>query len=235
MKLEDIRKLSENLTIHRHIILNEADINEEENDEEKLAQAEDKVKAENDITEEENPVEENQSVSKENITSAPINAQAADDNFKPSSLQNDTTGTSTGVQKDSNLVAPNELPAKEGECSIKFENGEFSVGQMSPEVESKAKVMNNTILPLVEKAFIEGTGNSGTYRRVECNATETNGKIDLDLVYHIDSFIGNDINNASVIHDQNYIYNTIKVVPGIFIREVKIDTSTGNIKIGISL
>lgn len=233
MKLEDIKKLSENMIYHRNRMFEADEI--ADNDEEEQKNAEEQIESENDTLDEETPAEESQSTSKENITSAPVNAQAADDNFRPSSLQNSDTGTSTGVQKDSNLVAPNELPAKEGECSIKFENGEFSVGQMSPEVESKAKVMNNTILPLVEKAFIEGTGNSGTYRRLECNATETNGKIDLDLVYHIDSFIGTDIDDASVIHDQNYIYNTIKVVPGIFIREVKIDTSTGNIKIGISL
>ena len=235
MKIEDIRKLSENLSFYR---IKEADEVPQDDDDEKQEEAtqkaEEQIESENSPMEEENPVEEKQEKVKTNITSAPINAHSADDNFKPSSLQNPNTETSTGLQKDSNLVAPEKIAPKEGECKIKFEKGEFSVGKMSPAVESKAKVMNNTILPLIEKAFIEGTGNSGTYRRLECNAVETNGKIDMDLVYHIDSFIGNDIDEASVIHDQNYIYNTIKVVPGINIRNIKIDTTTGNINIGIS-
>lgn len=237
MKIEDIKRLGENLSFYR---IKEADTqpqsdDDDENDEEKLQKAEDQVESENNTTEEENPAEEKQDEVKTNITSAPLNAHSADDNFKPSSLQDPHNEVSTGIQKDSNLVAPNEIAPQEGECKIKFEKGEFSVGKMSPAVASKAKVMNNTILPLIEKAFIEGTGNSGTYRRLECNAVETNGKIDMDLVYHIDSFIGNDIDEASVIHDQNYIYNTIKVVPGINIRNIKIDTTTGNINIGISL
>lgn len=232
MKIEDIKKLSENLSFYR---IKEADEVPQDDDDKQEENAEEQIESENNIADEENPVEEKQDEVKTNITSAPINAQSADDNFKPSSLQNPNTETSTGLQKDSNLVAPNKIAPQEGECKIKFEKGEFSVGKMSPAVESKAKVMNNTILPLIEKAFIEGTGNSGTYRRLECNAVETNGKIDMDLVYHIDSFIGNDIDEASVIHDQNYIYNTIKVVPGINIRNVKIDTTTGNINIGISL
>ena len=229
MKIEDIRKLSENLSFYR---IKEADEVPQDDDDEKQEEAtqkaEEQIESENSSMEEENPVEEKQEKVKTNITSA-------DDNFKPSSLQNPNTENSTGLQKDSNLVAPERIAPKEGECKIKFEKGEFSVGKMSPAVESKAKVMNNTILPLIEKAFIEGTGNSGTYRRLECNAVETNGKIDMDLVYHIDSFIGNDIDEASVINDQNYIYNTIKVVPGINIRNIKIDTTTGNINIGISL
>ena len=239
MKIEDIKRLGENLNYYR---LNEADTqqpnqdeDEEKKQQEKVEQAEEQIEAENDDTDEKSPVEEKSDTSKENFSAAPLNAQSTEDNFKPSSLQNPRTGNSEGIQKDSNLVAPDNITPKEGECKIKFEKGEFSVGQMSPAVEAKAKVMNNTILPLIEKAFIEGTGNSGTYRRLECNAVETNGKIDLDLVYHIDSFIGNDIDPASIIHDQNYIYNTVKVVPGINIRNIKIDTTTGNINIGISL
>lgn len=238
MKLEDIKRLGENLSFYRIKEADEQPQDESDNKddkEEKLQNAENQIDNENNPTEEENPVEEKQNEVKTNITSAPLNAHSADDNFKPSSLQDPHNEVSTGIQKDSNLVAPNEITPKEGECKIKFEKGEFSVGQMSPAVESKAKVMNNTILPLIEKAFIEGTGNSGTYRRLECNAIETNGKIDLDVVYHIDSFIGNDIDNASIVHDQNYIYNTIKVVPGINIRKVEIDTTTGNINIGVSL
>lgn len=233
MKIEDIKKLSENLSFYRIKEADEVPQDDDDKQEENTQNAEEQIESENNI-DEENPVEEKQDEVKTNITSAPINAQSADDNFKPSSLQNPNTETSTGLQKDSNLVAPNKIAPQEGECKIKFEKGEFSVGKMSPAVESKAKVMNNTILPLIEKAFIEGTGNSGTYRRLECNAVETNGKIDMDLVYHIDSFIGNDIDEASIIHDQNYIYNTIKVVPGINIRNIKIDTTTGNINIGIS-
>ncbi len=227
VNIEDIKRLGENLIF----ALREADNTDEDDDKDKEQQ----IENENNPTEEENPAEENQESSKENITSAPKNAQADIDAFKPTSIQNDRDETTTGVHKDSNLVAPNKIPPEEGECKIKFEKGEFSVGNMSPAVESKAQVVNNTILPLIEKAFIEGTGNSGTYRRLECNAVETNGKIDVDLVYHIDNFIGNDIDEASIIHDQNYIYNTIKVVPGINIRNIKIDTTTGNINIGVSL
>ena len=113
MKIEDIRKLSENLSFYRIKEADEVPQDDDEKQEEATQKAEEQIESENDSIEEENPVEEKQDKVKTNITSAPINAHSADDNFKPSSLQNPNTETSTGLQKDSNLVAPEKIAPKE--------------------------------------------------------------------------------------------------------------------------
>lgn len=175
----------------------------------------------------------------------PANAQEVQNKNAPSSLTL-ADGTDTNIPVNTQDVSdttgdgepnPNheDLEPKEGEANIAFEDGDFKVQQQTPAGQAALNSMNQTVLPLCEKALIELLGNSGAYHREDLSAVQTGNKIDADITYHCDLYIGNDIDPASVTRDQNYIYNTIKVIPGLTIRQVRIDTSKGDIHVDVSL
>lgn len=174
----------------------------------------------------------------------PANAQAnVDDKAEdPGTLQL-ADGTDTEIQKDSNKVeqsAPDEVPPPEGEIDIKFERGNFD--QLEGSAQEYAQLLQNveqTFVPLVEKALIELLGNNQAYRGVEFTGTPAlNGnqlKIDVDMKYHVDLMIGTDVDPQAVKHDTDYIINTIKPTPNMTIRNCQIDTQSGDISIGVTL
>ncbi len=174
----------------------------------------------------------------------PANAQAnVDDKAEdPGTLQL-ADGTDTEIQRDSNTVeqsAPDEVPPPEGEIDIKFERGNFD--QLEGSAQEYAQLLQNveqTFVPLVEKALIELLGNNQAYRRVEFTGVPVlNGnqlKIDVDMKYHVDLMIGTDVDPQAVKHDTDYIINTIKPTPNMTIRNCQIDTQSGDISIGVTL
>lgn len=175
----------------------------------------------------------------------PANAQAKvdDEAENPGTLQL-ADGTDTDIQKDSNDVEdsrPDEVPPPEGETEIKFENGNFDgLDQSSQKYAELVQNVEQTFVPLCEKALIELLGNNQAYRRVEFNAVPNmNGqnsfKIDVDLKYHVDLMIGTDVDPQAVQHDTAYILSTIKPTPGMQVRQCKIDTQTGDVIIGVTI
>lgn len=141
-----------------------------------------------------------------------------------------------GVAEDTRLQ--NEPLKAEGSTSIIFEQGNY--GQLQNSVKAlvrKPGIISRTFLPLVEKALIELLGTSSSYKRTnfEFNISLINGQIQyvITCIYSVDLFIGTDIEKSAVEHDQNYIIETISVVPEIKIKDVKIDTSTGLVRIQV--
>ena len=141
-----------------------------------------------------------------------------------------------GVAEDTRLQ--NEPLKAEGSTSIVFEQGNY--GQLQNSVKAlvrKPGIISRTFLPLVEKALIELLGTSSSYKRTnfEFNISLINGQIQyvVTCIYSVDLFIGTDIEKSAVEHDQNYIIETISVVPEIKIKDVKIDTSTGLVRIQV--
>lgn len=141
-----------------------------------------------------------------------------------------------GVAEDTRLQ--NEPLKAEGSTSIVFEQGNY--GQLQNSVKAlvrKPGIISRTFLPLVEKALIELLGTSSSYKRTnfEFNISLINGQIQyvITCIYSVDLFIGTDIEKSAVEHDQNYIIETISVVPEIKIKDVKIDTSTGLVRIQV--
>lgn len=143
-----------------------------------------------------------------------------------------------GVAEDTSLQT---TPLKDdGNVNITFEQGNLSQLQSSiRDMIKKPGIIERTFLPLVEKALIELLGSSSSYRRTSFNFNISliNNTILYNIVaiYSVDLFIGTDIEQAAVQHDENYIKDTIAVVPGIKIREIKIDTSTGLVKITVAI
>ena len=143
-----------------------------------------------------------------------------------------------GVAADTSLqVSP--LP-EEGTTEIVFNKGNLATIQNSlKELIKKPGLVVRTFLPLVEKALIELLGNSSSYVRDSFTysiATSNNQIVyDINMVYSVSLFIGTDIDKNAVAHDQKYIINTISVVPGIRIKNVAIDTSTGLVTISVEI
>lgn len=177
----------------------------------------------------------------------PANAQAVsnEDALNPGTLKV-ADGTDTGIELSTNIVSnklgnsDGSLPPKEGQIDIKFEQGNFSTIESSAQNYSQLiKTLDQTMVPLVEKAFIELLGNSASYKRQSFNAVPTmngqNIKIDVDMIYHVEKYIAVDVAPELIKKDQDYIINTIKVTPGMSIRNVQINCQTGDVNIGVTL
>lgn len=173
----------------------------------------------------------------------PANAQAVQDDaaIDPGTLHV-ADGTDTGIEINSTNVATGdgEIPPKEGETEIKFEQGNFqAIEQSSQKYSELVQTVEQTFVPLCEKAFIELLGNSASYKRKEFNAVPNmNGnqfKIDVDMIYHVDKYIATDVAENLIKQDQDYIISTIKPTPGLTVRNVKIDCQTGDVGIGVTV
>jgi hypothetical protein len=143
-----------------------------------------------------------------------------------------------GVAADTSLQTE-PLP-EDGTAEIVFNKGNLNTIQGSLKtLLRKPALVTRTFLPLVEKALIELLGNSSSYTRDSFvyNITVSNNQIvyDVSMTYSVSLFIGTDIDKAAVAHDQKYIADTISVVPGIRIKNVAIDTSTGLVSISVEI
>lgn len=149
-----------------------------------------------------------------------------------------TPNIAAGVAADTSLQSTPLVD--EGTTQIVFEKGNLNLIQGSLKtLIKKPGLVTRTFLPLVEKALIELLGTSSSYKRDSFvfNIAVSNNQIiyDIKATYSVDLFIGTDIEAAAVRHDQQYIADTISVVPGIRIKEVKIDTSTGLVSIAVEI
>lgn len=141
-----------------------------------------------------------------------------------------------GVAEDTSLQT---TPLKDdGNVSISFESGNLAQLQNSiRDMIKKPGIIERTFLPLVEKALIELLGSSSSYKRTSFifKVSLLNNIIyyNIEAIYSVDLFIGTDIEQSAVQHDENYIKDTIAVVPNMKIKEVKIDTSTGLVKVSV--
>lgn len=139
-----------------------------------------------------------------------------------------------GVAADTSLQ---DTPiVEEGHSDIVFEKGNLGLLQSSLKtLLKKPGTITRTLLPLIEKALIELLGTSSAYRRTSFmyNIAVSNNQIiyNINAQYEVDLFIGTDIARDAVEKDQNYIKNTIAVVPGLRLLNVKIDTSCGLVTI----
>lgn len=234
------KKLIEAINKYR-MMLNEAD--EEQQQEDPSTDNGDSAE-----TQDQQPSQETEKPEGEEPTDkvTPANAQAVQDDaaLNPGTLHV-ADGTDTGVEINSTIVdnpevGDGEVPPKEGEIDLKFEKGNFNaIEQSSQKYAELVQTVEQTLVPLCEKAFIELLGNSAAYKRQEFNAVPNmNGqqfKIDVDMIYHTDKYIATDVAENLIQQDQNYIINTIKPTPGISVRNVKIDCQTGDISIGVTI
>lgn len=223
------------------MLLQEADEEPQDENQQQDQQAENQEQPAEEQPQEEKP--EGQEPT-EQVT--PANAQAVQDAaaINPGTLHV-ADGTDTGVEINSVLVdnptvGDGEIPPKEGEISIQFEQGNLNaLTQSSQKYAELTQTVEQTFLPLCEKALIELLGNSASYKRKEFNAVPNmNGqqfKIDVDLLYHVDKYIATDVPQNLIQQDQDYIRNTIKPTPGLTIRDIKIDCQTGDVKVGATI
>ncbi|GEM_PF-2616084 len=149
-----------------------------------------------------------------------------------------TPNIAPGVAADTSLQM--QPLVDEGTNEITFANGNLNLIQSSlKNLIRKPGLILRTFLPLVEKALIELLGTSSSYKRdsFNFNIITSNNQIVYSIMatYSVDLFIGTDIEAAAVKHDQDYIAGTISVVPGIKIKSVKIDTSTGLVTVAVEI
>lgn len=91
--------------------------------------------------------------------------------------------------------------------------------------------VTNTLVPLVEAALIELTGNSSAYSREEGTVTakivgET-PVFEFRFSYKVSLWIGTDIQRDAVLKDANYVLEKVSPLQSAKVDECKIDTSTG--------
>lgn len=164
---------------------------------------------------------------------AQINAQHLQSHGTNTLELNDGTGTEVQAEVS-------DAPAGSPEDIISFDSGNYKqLASSAQAFNKKINEVSRTFLPLVEKAFIELLGNSGAYHGVSFNSTPTivgtDVKIDLEAVYKVGLWLGQDIPVDAVKQDQTYIYKTISVMPGITIRGCSINTEDGSVTISATI
>lgn len=148
-------------------------------------------------------------------------------------------GTSTNTSVDSNTqVEPLDQDKKD--FLFQFGEGNFNeFSETAKEYSQSVTSVIHTLVPLCEKALIELFGNSSSYKRELFDAkTSVNNdttSIDVNLRYKATNWIGNDIPYAAIQADKQHVINTISVVPGITVKQVNIDTNTGNLDISVNI
>ena len=161
----------------------------------------------------------------------------AEQNVPKDLVLNDGTTTNTSV--DSTTQAE---PLDQDKKDFLFQFGEGNFDEFSESAKEYSQSVTSvihTFVPLCEKALIELFGSSNRYKRDMFNAqtkmdNETTS-IDVNLRYNANNWIGTDIPYAAIQSDRQHIINTISVVPGITIKQVNIDSNTGNLDISVNI
>jgi hypothetical protein len=124
----------------------------------------------------------------------------------------------------------------QGYADLSFKSG--NINALNSEVEAlqqKASLVQQTFIPLVEKAMIELLGSNNLYRREVGNTQVSydNGQpaISGTLVYSVALWIGLEVEHADIQHDSEYVLNTIKVCEGVKVTKCQIDTKEGTLTI----
>ena len=91
--------------------------------------------------------------------------------------------------------------------------------------------VTNTLVPLIEAALIELTGNSSAYSREDGTVTaKVVGEtpvFEFSFSYKVSLWIGTDIQRDAVLADANYVLEKVGPLQSAQVDECKIDTSTG--------
>lgn len=161
----------------------------------------------------------------------------AEQNVPKDLVLNDGTSTNTSVDSSTQVEPLNQ---DKKEFLFQFGEGNFDeFSQSAKEYSQSVTSVIHTFVPLCEKALIELFGNSSFYKREMFDAkTSVNGdttSIDVNLRYKANAWIGNDIPYAAIQSDKQHIINTISVVPGITVKQVNIDSNTGNLDISVNI
>jgi len=145
---------------------------------------------------------------------------------------NTTTADNIPIALDSSNQAD---PINDNPEVIQFQNGNFKlIDQVSDALSQKRTTIVNTVLPLIEAALIELSGNSGSYSRKDfnCSFSITNEvKVSVSVIYNIPLFISNDVPKENIMHDAEYILNKIKIVRNVIYTKCQIDCATGDVSI----
>ena len=161
----------------------------------------------------------------------------AEQNVPKDLVLNDGTTTNTSVDSSTQVEPLNQ---DKKDFLFQFGEGNFDeFSQSAKEYSQSVTSVIHTFVPLCEKALIELFGNSSFYKREMFDAkTSVNGdttSIDVNLRYKANAWIGNDIPYAAIQSDKQHIINTISVVPGITVKQVNIDSNTGNLDISVNI
>ena len=161
----------------------------------------------------------------------------AEQNVPKDLVLNDGTSTNTSVDSSTQVEPLNQ---DKKDFLFQFGEGNFDeFSQSAKEYSQSVTSVIHTFVPLCEKALIELFGNSSFYKREMFDAkTSVNGdttSIDVNLRYKANAWIGNDIPYAAIQSDKQHIINTISVVPGITVKQVNIDSNTGNLDISVNI
>lgn len=141
-------------------------------------------------------------------------------------------GTETDVKVDSEFqqkpIDVNGQPDLFG-----FQQSNISqIEQQYNNIADKIDIVKRTLIPLVDKAFIELIGNNKAAQKQVFNVTiGENGLLDVQLVYLVQEFIVQDIQPQYVQSDETYIRNTLSVMQNVTFRTIKIDTTSGKVNI----
>lgn len=141
-------------------------------------------------------------------------------------------GTETDVKVDSEFqkspIDVNGQPDLFG-----FQQSNISqIEQQYNNIADKIDIVKRTLIPLVDKAFIELIGNNKAAQKQVFNVTiGENGLLDVQLVYLVQEFIVQDIQPQYVQSDEAYIKNTLSVMQNVTFRTIKIDTTSGKVMI----
>jgi hypothetical protein len=139
-------------------------------------------------------------------------------------------GTETDVKVDSEFqkspIDVNGQPDLFG-----FQQSNISqIEQQYNNIADKIDIVKRTLIPLVDKAFIELIGNNKAAQKQVFNVTiGENGLLDVQLVYLVQEFIVQDIQPQYVQSDETYIRNTLSVMKNVTFRTIKIDTTSGKV------
>lgn len=172
----------------------------------------------------------------ENIDQMQDNVEA-EQNVPKDLVLNDGTSTNTSV--DSNTQTE---PLDQDKKDFLFQFGEGNFDEFSETAKEYSQSVTSvihTLVPLCEKALIELFGNSSLYKRelfdAKTSVNNNTTSIDVNLRYKANTWIGNDIPYAAIQADKQHIINTISVVPGITVKQVNIDSNTGNLDISVNI
>lgn len=145
-------------------------------------------------------------------------------------------GTETDVKVDSEFQK-NPIDVDGQPDLFGFQQSNISqIEQQYNNIADKIDIVKRTLIPLVDKSFIELIGNNKAAQKQVFNVTiGENGLLDVQLVYLVQEFIVPDIQPQYVQSDEAYIKNTLSVMQNVTFRTIKIDTTSGKVMIQCTL
>jgi hypothetical protein len=100
------------------------------------------------------------------------------------------------------------------------------------ESEKRIKLINQTLLPLIEVALIELLGNSHNYRRFQGDVTAEGSNYNLKILYQVDLWVNTEVDPDAISHDANYIFTKIKAITEVKTwKQCSINTQEGTLTI----